>query len=114
MKAAAWIDRVKKKRGWESDYRAAIELGVNKATISKYRVGHTTLDEAIAIKVADALGESAAAILLDQVAERTKNPALRATLSEAARNLCISCKAPGAMKSIAEPARNTWTAPAFH
>ncbi|MCM2250832.1 MAG: hypothetical protein NDJ19_00595 [Ramlibacter sp.] len=91
MKASEWIDRVKKQRGWESDYRAAKEIGLSRTAISNWRVRPMTLDEDSAIKVAAALGERPEAVLLDQYAERTKNPAVRSALTEAARRLCILC-----------------------
>lgn len=91
MKAAQWIDRVKAKRGWESDYRVAKELGLSRQTVSGYRTRIPTLDEDSAIKVANALGERPEAVLLDQYAERTRNPEVRSALSEAARRLCILC-----------------------
>jgi hypothetical protein len=69
MKAAAWIDRVKVARGWESDYRAAQELGVARATVSKYRSRDSTL------------GQPAEIILIDQAAERSKNIEVRSALA---------------------------------
>ena len=45
MKAADWIDRLKEVRGWDSDYRAAKELGLNRATVSLYRTKQSTFDE---------------------------------------------------------------------
>jgi transcriptional regulator with XRE-family HTH domain len=91
MKAAEWIDRVKVKRGWESDYRAAKELGLSRNTISNYRVKTPTLDEETAIKVAGALGMNPAGIIIDQVAERSKDAAIRSSLSKVAGELCILC-----------------------
>ncbi|MGC1173138.1 helix-turn-helix domain-containing protein [Polaromonas sp.] len=91
MKASGWIDRIKAARGWDSDYRVAQELGVGRATVSKYRQRDGTLDEDMAIKVAGVLGERPEAVLLDQYAERTKNPEVRTALSRAARDLCILC-----------------------
>ena len=91
MKAYEWIDRVKSARGWDSDYRVAKELGFRSNTISQYRSHGGTLDENIAIKVADAIGEKPEAIILDQAAERVKSPEVRAALFDAARRLCILC-----------------------
>lgn len=105
MKAAEWIDRVKKMRGWDSDYRVAKELGLSRTTVSKYRTRTPTLDEESAIKVAGALGERPEAVLLDQYAERTQNPEVRSALQDAARRLCILCKVPNAIELIASYAR---------
>lgn len=91
MKAAEWIDRVKKTTGIESDYGAAKALGVSRQTISTYRSRPSTLDEEIAIRVANALGERPEAVLLDQFAERTKAPEVRTALQDMARRLCILC-----------------------
>lgn len=107
MKAAGWIDRVKAARGWESDYRAAKELGIGRTTLSNYRCKDGTLDEEMAIKVASALGERPEAVLLDQYAERTKNADVRSALTAAARSLCILCLIPEALKLIADYRRNT-------
>ena len=91
MKASEWIDRVKIAKGWDSDYRVAKELSIHRSTVSGYRTKTPTLDEDCCIKVAQALGESPAAVMLDQLAERIKNPDLRTTLSRTARALCILC-----------------------
>lgn len=85
MKAAAWIDRVKEKRGWPTDYRVAKELGFTPNTISNYRARPDSLmDEKIALKVAEALSIDPAGIIIDQVAERSKSPEVRAALHEVA------------------------------
>lgn len=91
MKAYEWIDRVKAAHGWPSDYRAAKELGIAQNTISTLRKRESTLDEESSIKVANLLGERPEAVYLDQLAERTKSPALRTALSAAALRLCILC-----------------------
>lgn len=91
MKAAVWIDRVKSAKGWESDYRVAKELGLSRAVISKYRGPTPTFDEEVAIKVADALGVDPAAVIIDQLAERSKVPAISAALHKVANQLCILC-----------------------
>lgn len=82
MKAAKWIDQVKAKKGLSSDYAAAKLLGITTSTVSWYRrVDDKTLDEDTAVKVAQALGIEAARIVIDQAAERSKDPEVRATLS---------------------------------
>lgn len=91
MKASDWIDRVKTARGIESDYGVAKVLGLNRATVSKYRSITPTLDEETAIKVADALGERPEAVVMDQLAERVKSPGLRSALLAHAKALCILC-----------------------
>lgn len=93
MKAVQWIDQVKAKRHWDSDYRVAKELGFSRNTIGNFRSGRSnTMDEDTAIKVAEALGVDAAGVIIDQVAERSKNVEIRTTLSRMAASLCILCK----------------------
>lgn len=91
MKAAEWIDRVKKTRGIESDYAAAKLIGVTTAAVSQYRTRRSTMDEVTSINVAQALGIAPAGVILDQAAERVKAPDVRSTLLEEARRLCILC-----------------------
>ncbi len=92
MKAYEWIERLKAKRGWESDYKAAKELGLTRAALSNYKVGRRVcLDESAAVKVAELLGEKPEAILLDQYAETVKEPAARTALLDTARRLCVLC-----------------------
>lgn len=91
MKAAEWIDRVKKKLGIESDYAAAKALGISRNAISTYRAKGSTLDEAASLSVASALGIAPAGVILDQIAERVKAPEVRTTLLAEARRLCILC-----------------------
>lgn len=95
MKAAEWIDRAKAAQGWESDYRAAKELGLSRATVSKYRSRTPTLDDESAVKVAHALGIPLASIIIDQAAERTKNPEVKAALKEEAARLYIMLSGAG-------------------
>lgn len=45
MKAANWIDQIKTRHGWDSDYRVAKEIGLSRGTISIYRTRQSTLDE---------------------------------------------------------------------
>jgi ParB-like chromosome segregation protein Spo0J len=91
MKAADWIDRVKAKRQIDSDYGVAKLLGLSRQSVSGYRSRIPTLDETTALSVAMALGEKPEAILLDQLAERTKDAKTRSALSKMARSLCVLC-----------------------
>uniref|UniRef100_UPI0035B00B8C helix-turn-helix domain-containing protein n=1 Tax=Hylemonella sp. TaxID=2066020 RepID=UPI0035B00B8C len=84
MKAADWIDRVKVSRGFESDYRVAKELGLSKQAVSDYRKKTSTMDEGTALKVAEALGLDPAAVIIDQLAERSKDQGLRTALQQVA------------------------------
>jgi len=91
MKAFEWIDRVKSARGIESDYAAAKLLGIAKQTISMYRSRESTLDENAAINVANTPGVPPTGLILDQTAERTKSPEVRAALFAEAKRICILC-----------------------
>ena len=105
MKAEDWIDKVKTAKGLTSDYSAGKTLGISRATISKYRNGTPTLDEANALKVALALDVDPAAVIIDQIAERAKNSDLSTSLHKLARQLCILCKEAIATDLIAERRR---------
>jgi transcriptional regulator with XRE-family HTH domain len=114
MKASEWIDRVKEKRGWETDYRVSKELFVHRSTIGGYRTKIPTFDEETALKVAAALGISPAGLLVDQLAERTKDASLRTALLAEAARLCILCKVGAATKTIAARARPSRASASFH
>lgn len=88
MKASEWIDQVKSSQGIESDYAVAKALGLSKQAISMYRSRQSTLDENAAISVAEKLGISPVGVVLDQMAERTKSPKVRATLLAEAAKIC--------------------------
>lgn len=50
------LDRLRSARGWTSDYQLWKALGWKQTTVSKYRVGDSTLSRAHAIRAADELG----------------------------------------------------------
>lgn len=88
MKASDWIDRLKKERGWESDYRVAKELGVSGSTLSRYRnKPESTMDDEAAVRVAEALKLDVEIVVLDQHAERTQSQPARAALERALKRL---------------------------
>jgi transcriptional regulator with XRE-family HTH domain len=92
MKASEWIDRVKVKNGWDSDYRVAKELGITRGGMSQIRTGESvTLREETAVKVAQFLQMNPAGIVLDQLVERSKTPEVRTTLAREVERLCILC-----------------------
>ncbi len=102
MKAANWIDRVKAEKGIESDYRAAKELGCKPHTISMYRSNETLMDEAISLKVAEALAIDPIIILADQALERAKSEAARKAWAGVLGNFASKKKAPSlAAKGLA-------------
>jgi len=90
MKAAEWIAKVKKHTGITSDYGVAKAVGLSRQALSDIRNGRTTtLGEDSSIRVAQALGATPAAVVLDQAAERVKEPEIRAALLDAAQRLYI-------------------------
>lgn len=92
MKAVDWIEKIKTTHGIESDYGVAKKLGVSRFTVSGYRNRPgATFDEEIAFKVAESLGVDPVGIIIDQLAERAKNPQIATALHEAARRVCILC-----------------------
>lgn len=108
MKAITWIDKLKTAKHWDSDYRIAKELGLSRNTISNFRCGRNqTMDDDTAAKVAQALGENPIALIIDQVAERSKDPKIRSALLSVANQLCILCKEAGAIFCVADRRRNT-------
>ena len=91
MKAMHWIDRVKVAKGIESDYGVAKYLQLTPQAVSSYRSKTPTMNEETAIKVAYALGLEPASVLLDQIAEATKNQSLRTALFDLAKSVSILC-----------------------
>lgn len=91
MKAIEWIDRVKAAKGIESDYGVAKFLQLKPQSVSGYRSKTATMNEETSIKVAEALGVEPAGVLLDQIAEATKDKGLRSALFDIAKGVCILC-----------------------
>jgi transcriptional regulator with XRE-family HTH domain len=94
MKAENWIDQVKKVNGWESDYRAAKELGLSRTTISSYRSKTPTLDEETSLKVAHALGVNPAIVLADQAIQRARTEEAKTAWSSILKVMLPKEKAP--------------------
>lgn len=91
MKASEWIDRVKAVKGIESDYGIAKLLNLTPQAISNYRSKTPTMNEETSIKVAELLGMQPAGVVLDQVAEQTKDQVTRTAIFSASRRLSILC-----------------------
>lgn len=101
MKAYEWIDRLKVTKQIPSDYAVAKLLDMSQSSIISMRSRKSTLDEDSAVKVANALGMNPIGIVIDQAAERAKNPTVRATLAAEAQRLCILCKVTFATNFVA-------------
>ena len=79
MKSIEWIDRLKTERSLRSDRQAALLIGMSEQTISKHRNGKAlTLDDKYAHNLEKALGLPDGKIVLDQHAEREKDPNISA------------------------------------
>ncbi len=88
MKAYQWIDRLKVTKQLTSDYAAAKMLGLTQPSVIKMRGRpEATLSEDTAVRLAELLGMNPTGIVIDQAAERAKNPSVRSTLAAEAERL---------------------------
>ena len=71
------LDRLATHLGHASDYRIARELGVSRASVSKWRVGKTGMSDDMAVRVAEVVGEDPAYVLALIHGEATENAAVR-------------------------------------
>lgn len=71
------LDSISRHLGDASDYRIAKELGVDKATVSRWRVGKGTMSDGTALRVAELLGNNPAHVLVAIHADRTDSPEAR-------------------------------------
>ena len=69
-KTVEFIDLLKARRGWTSDYRVAKELGWKQQTLSNYRSGRTSMSGPHALRVAQELEMPEAYVLACVEAER--------------------------------------------
>lgn len=87
MNTIDYIDRVKARHGWTSDYQLAKKTGFSKGRISSYRTGRTQMDESTCLQIANLLKINPAAVLIDISAERTKCATAAKVLRQTARQL---------------------------
>ena len=79
MKSIEWIDKLITERSLPSDRQAAILIGMSVTTLSSHRVGRlTTLDDKYAYRMEELLGLEHGKIVLDQHAERERDPNISA------------------------------------
>lgn len=83
----ALVDEFKQAKGVPSDYALAKLLNVRQQTVSNYRSGRTQMSDEIALRVAEALGRPAAAVLAQLAAERAKNPEVAKVWKDAVKVL---------------------------
>ena len=79
MKSIEWIDQLIEAKKLPSDRQAAILLGMTSNAMSQHRKMHvTTLDDKYAYRLEEELGLAHGKIVLDQHAEREKDPNISA------------------------------------
>ena len=81
------LDSISRRLGDASDYRIAKELGVDKATVSRWRVGKGTMSDGTALRVAELLGDNPAHVLAAIHADRTDSPEARKVWRKLAASL---------------------------
>lgn len=82
------LDAVKRQRGLSSDYQLGKALGVSSSRLGNYRSGRiSTMDDDLAVRVADLLGRPRGAILAALAAERAKSDDVRKAWREAVKRL---------------------------
>lgn len=99
MKSIEWIDQLISERRLPSDRQAALLLGMSSALISQHRQGKlVTLDDKYAYRLEALLVLKHGTIVLDQHAEREKDPQISAmwrTLATSAvtATICLATSA---------------------
>jgi len=92
MQAYELIAKVKEATGIESDYAAAKAIGISRAALSEMKAGRTTyVSEETAMRAAELTGLDAESVVLDQLIQRVKSPALREAIKQRVQRVCILC-----------------------
>ncbi|MBB5543541.1 DUF3693 domain-containing protein [Paraburkholderia fungorum] len=68
-----YLDAVKAKLDLPSDYATAKALGVTRASVSKWRLGHSVPDELACAKIADIIGVEPIEVIAASQFERSKD-----------------------------------------
>ncbi|PCI36851.1 MAG: hypothetical protein COB50_04210 [Thiotrichales bacterium] len=93
MNTIEYLDTVKSRYKWVSDYKLSKEIGLSQSRMSNYRCGRSEMDEDMCLKVAKLLKISEAGVLIDIVAERTKSEKASKILNRTAKkligNICL-------------------------
>lgn len=87
------LDRLAASLGDASDYRIAQVLGINKATVSRWRVGKGSFSDETALKVAELLHENPGYLLAVAAGERATDEQARKAWGTAAKVLRRSAAA---------------------
>ncbi|MDR0673517.1 MAG: hypothetical protein LBF93_07640 [Zoogloeaceae bacterium] len=70
----AYLEALKARNGGISDYRASINLGVTRSTVSLWKSGRTSMSMSQAEKVAEALDLDPDIVILETQLDRCKSP----------------------------------------
>lgn len=72
--AAEYLDALMALKNITSDYQLAKALSVTRSTVSRYRCGHATFDDVVAVRVAEMLGVEPLEIIAAANHQRAKRP----------------------------------------
>lgn len=89
LQTLAIVDEVKAVLRVSSDYAVAKSLGVNRATVSRWRTEKGGMADEVALRAAAITGKAPASYLLRLHAERTSSPGATRVLLEAARRIAV-------------------------
>ena len=90
MKSIEWIDLLIRKKNLPSDRQAALLIGMKEQLISKHRNGKAlTLDNKYAYKLEELLELPHGKIVLDQHAEREKDPEVKSMWQKLAGSVAV-------------------------
>lgn len=78
MNSREYLDALRAHLNLPSDYAVAKVLNTTRATVSTYRTGRHTFDDATALRVAELLGIDPQRVVADMHAERAKDERVRA------------------------------------
>lgn len=78
MNSREYLDALRAHLRLPSDYAVAKALNTTRATVSTYRTGRHTFDDATALRVAELLGIDPRKVIADMHAERAKDAKVRA------------------------------------
>jgi transcriptional regulator with XRE-family HTH domain len=86
------LDLIRYREGLPSDYKLALFLGIGETALANYRKGRSLPDHDAAIKIATALGEPPALLLMEIEAMRTKSIGAKVVWSTAIALLATALK----------------------
>ena len=79
MNTLDYLAACKKRLGIESDYALAKALGVTQSAVSSYRIGRSSINDDVALRVSEILQIHPLQVIAAANAERAKTPESRAT-----------------------------------